>query len=163
LSFSAHADSKGILKLIHYCQPQNIMLVHGEKSKMSILKSKIEQELGIPCYDPPNGQIISIETKKDIPINVSVSLLNSLLTTRDKWICDQSDWNGESEALNPERYTEQIDLCKSLSILLHLCFQYVQIRKMYFQSYLVMTVFPWMVFLSWNPTKYGNNSIIYFI
>jgi integrator complex subunit 11 len=34
LSFSAHADAKGIMQLIQQCQPDNVMLVHGEKQKM---------------------------------------------------------------------------------------------------------------------------------
>lgn len=34
ISFSAHADAKGILQLIRQAQPKNIMLVHGEKQKM---------------------------------------------------------------------------------------------------------------------------------
>merc|ERR1711871_1110690 len=33
LSFSAHADAKGIMTLIRQCQPRNVLLVHGDKSK----------------------------------------------------------------------------------------------------------------------------------
>lgn len=36
LSFSAHADQKGILQLIEDCKPQNVVLVHGEKAGMYI-------------------------------------------------------------------------------------------------------------------------------
>ncbi|KAJ3020515.1 UNVERIFIED_CONTAM: Integrator complex subunit 11 [Siphonaria sp. JEL0065] len=60
LSFSAHADSKGILQLIGMCRPKNVMLVHGEARKMAVLKERIYQETGIPCYDPPNGTSITI-------------------------------------------------------------------------------------------------------
>lgn len=34
LSFSAHADAKGIMTLIKQIEPANVMLVHGEKKKM---------------------------------------------------------------------------------------------------------------------------------
>ena len=34
MSFSAHADSKGILELLSHLEPKNVMLVHGEKEKM---------------------------------------------------------------------------------------------------------------------------------
>ncbi|KAI8817616.1 beta-lactamase-like protein, partial [Fimicolochytrium jonesii] len=54
LSFSAHADAKGILQLIKMCAPRNVMLVHGEKKKMALLKSRIEADLGIPTFDPAN-------------------------------------------------------------------------------------------------------------
>ena len=37
MSFSAHADAKGILNLIKHVDPENVMLVHGEKSKMEKL------------------------------------------------------------------------------------------------------------------------------
>jgi len=34
MSFSAHADSKGILELLAHLEPKNVVLVHGEKEKM---------------------------------------------------------------------------------------------------------------------------------
>jgi len=43
MSFSAHADAKGIMQLIQYCEPQNVLLVHGEAVKMEFLKHKIQQ------------------------------------------------------------------------------------------------------------------------
>jgi integrator complex subunit 11 len=38
MSFSAHADSKGIMELLTHCEPKNVILVHGEKEKMNVLK-----------------------------------------------------------------------------------------------------------------------------
>ena len=43
MSFSAHADAKGIMQLIRMCEPENVMLVHGEAAKMEFLKSKINK------------------------------------------------------------------------------------------------------------------------
>mmetsp|Transcript_36615 Transcript_36615/g.35408 ORF Transcript_36615/g.35408 Transcript_36615/m.35408 type:complete len:106 (-) Transcript_36615:428-745(-) len=37
MSFSAHADAKGILELLNHLEPRNVVLVHGEKEKMRIL------------------------------------------------------------------------------------------------------------------------------
>lgn len=71
LSFSAHADAKGIMQLIRQCEPKNVVLVHGEKSKMGFLKEKIIQEFGIPCFDPPNGMTISIPTSQQVPVEIS--------------------------------------------------------------------------------------------
>ncbi|KJE94421.1 integrator complex subunit 11 [Capsaspora owczarzaki ATCC 30864] len=70
LSFSAHADAKGIVQLIRHAEPRNVMLVHGEKAKMAFLKAKIISEIGIPCFDPANGATVTIETAH--PISVSV-------------------------------------------------------------------------------------------
>jgi len=61
LSFSAHADAKGIMQLIRHCEPKNILLVHGEAAKMEFLRKKIEQEFGTLM-----GDIIPIFLKINI-------------------------------------------------------------------------------------------------
>ncbi|KAI9228864.1 MAG: cleavage and polyadenylation-specific factor 3-like protein, partial [Piptocephalis tieghemiana] len=58
LSFSAHADSKGILQLLRMAEPRHVMLVHGERRKMEVLAGRIYRELGLPCYHPPNGAAV---------------------------------------------------------------------------------------------------------
>ncbi|KAF0292879.1 Integrator complex subunit 11 [Amphibalanus amphitrite] len=75
MSFSAHADAKGIMQLIQYCQPKNVMLVHGDAEKMVFLKSKIQQELSLDCFNPANGETCTIVTKPTIAADVSLSLL----------------------------------------------------------------------------------------
>jgi len=79
LSFSAHADAKGIMQLIRQCEAKNVVLVHGEKSSMGFLKSRIMTEFGIPCFDPANGTTVSIETSHVIPIEMSANLLKQHL------------------------------------------------------------------------------------
>lgn len=44
MSFSAHADAKGIMQLVGQAEPERVLLVHGEAKKMEFLKQKIEQE-----------------------------------------------------------------------------------------------------------------------
>ncbi len=44
MSFSAHADAKGIMQLIQNCEPKNVVLVHGENSKMDFLREQIMKE-----------------------------------------------------------------------------------------------------------------------
>jgi len=75
LSFSAHADAKGIMQLIRQTEPKNVLLVHGEKGKMNFLKQKIKQEFGINCYDPPNGVCVPINTPHSVSVDVSNLLL----------------------------------------------------------------------------------------
>lgn len=79
MSFSAHADSKGIMELINMCEPKNVLLVHGEALKMKYLKTKIEQEIGINCYDPANGETVDIPTQISVPVDVSGALLKRTL------------------------------------------------------------------------------------
>lgn len=75
LSFSAHADAKGIMQLIKQCEAKNVVLVHGEKQKMGFLSDKIKKELGVDCFFPANGQNIEIQTSSAIPIKVSSSTI----------------------------------------------------------------------------------------
>eukprot|EP00297_Palpitomonas_bilix_P006031 CAMPEP_0113880598 /NCGR_PEP_ID=MMETSP0780_2-20120614/7879_1 /TAXON_ID=652834 /ORGANISM="Palpitomonas bilix" /LENGTH=431 /DNA_ID=CAMNT_0000867301 /DNA_START=281 /DNA_END=1576 /DNA_ORIENTATION=+ /assembly_acc=CAM_ASM_000599 len=62
MSFSAHADAKGIVRLIEIVKPKSVMLVHGERSRMAFLKKKIETEFEITCFDPPNGVAVLIRS-----------------------------------------------------------------------------------------------------
>lgn len=75
MSFSAHADAKGIMQLISYCEPRNVMLVHGEAAKMEFLKAKIRQEFNIDCYMPANGETATIMTPMTVAASVSTKLL----------------------------------------------------------------------------------------
>ncbi|KAI8892803.1 beta-lactamase-like protein [Globomyces pollinis-pini] len=77
LSFSAHADAKGIMALISMAKAKNVMLVHGEKLKMEQLKKRIEAELGVPTYDPANGVTVTIQTKPNFPISVPKELIDA--------------------------------------------------------------------------------------
>lgn len=80
MSFSAHADAKGIMQLIQHCEPRCVLLVHGEASKMEFLKRKIVQEFGIDCHMPANGESVSIPVRLSIPVDVSLNLLKRELT-----------------------------------------------------------------------------------
>ncbi|KAJ3092535.1 Integrator complex subunit 11 [Quaeritorhiza haematococci] len=75
LSFSAHADAKGIMQLVRMCEPRNVILVHGEKKKMGFLKQRMERELGIPTYDPANGATITLQTSLAVPVKISRELI----------------------------------------------------------------------------------------
>jgi integrator complex subunit 11 len=46
MSFSAHADAKGIMQLVSQCSPANVLLVHGEADKMKFLQDKVSKEFG---------------------------------------------------------------------------------------------------------------------
>ncbi len=45
------------------------------------MKQKIEKDFKIPCYNPPNGGSITIESLAPMPVNVSVELLKDTLTS----------------------------------------------------------------------------------
>ncbi|XP_022370034.1 integrator complex subunit 11 isoform X4 [Enhydra lutris kenyoni] len=75
MSFSAHADAKGIMQLVGQVEPEGVLLVHGEAKKMEFLKQKIEQELRVSCYMPANGETVTLPTSPSIPVGISLGLL----------------------------------------------------------------------------------------
>eukprot|EP00761_Pharyngomonas_kirbyi_P010020 gb/GECH01010038.1/.p1 GENE.gb/GECH01010038.1/~~gb/GECH01010038.1/.p1 ORF type:complete len:645 (+),score=101.70 gb/GECH01010038.1/:1-1935(+) len=75
LSFSAHADAKGILKLVRQVEPKNVVLVHGERNRMEFLKGKIVQDFGLNCWMPANGETVEVETFPPINVDISASLV----------------------------------------------------------------------------------------
>uniref|UniRef100_A0A1B6MGT3 Integrator complex subunit 11 n=1 Tax=Graphocephala atropunctata TaxID=36148 RepID=A0A1B6MGT3_9HEMI len=75
MSFSAHADAKGIMQLIQYCEPRNVMLVHGEAVKMHFLRDKIKQEFNLECFMPANGETCVIDTPYRLTTDVTLPLL----------------------------------------------------------------------------------------
>ena len=76
MSFSAHADSKGIMELLMHLEPKNVFLVHGEKQKMKVLADNVRQKLGVPCYYPPNHSVTIIETDPKIDVLISTDLIH---------------------------------------------------------------------------------------
>ena len=68
VSFSAHADAKGIINLIRNIDPEEIVFVHGDRMKMEIfnLWSKNNSAKGFECLPI---LLLSIS----LPVNVVLS------------------------------------------------------------------------------------------
>lgn len=64
MSFSAHADAKGMMQLIQTTKPASIVLVHGEKAKMKIFKDNFEKQSSIPVHYPPNGEVLNLSSEE---------------------------------------------------------------------------------------------------
>ena len=104
MSFSAHADSKGIMELLTHLEPKNVLLVHGEKQKMKVLAENVRQKLGVPCFYPPNHSVTHIPTLEDgatheIDIRVSMKIVemqNNLIQNKI--------WNIASESTDTQQH-----------------------------------------------------------
>lgn len=79
MSFSAHADAKGIMQLLRQAAPKNVMLVHGEASKMEFLQQKVMKEFGVNCFMPANGETVVVQTPPTIPVDMSRVLFKRTL------------------------------------------------------------------------------------
>uniref|UniRef100_A0A4W5NTX7 Integrator complex subunit 11 n=1 Tax=Hucho hucho TaxID=62062 RepID=A0A4W5NTX7_9TELE len=74
MSFSVHADPKGIMPLIRMAEPRNMLLVHREAKKIEFFKDKIEQ-FSINCFMPANGETTTVITNPSVPVDISLNLL----------------------------------------------------------------------------------------
>ncbi|KAL0921532.1 hypothetical protein M5K25_008613 [Dendrobium thyrsiflorum] len=124
MSFSPHTDAKGIMDLLSFLSPKHVILVHGEKPKMAILKGRIESELGIPCFYPANNEAVSVPAGQTIRVDVTNSFLRNYFNrnfNRSKHqplcISDTSINHEEiSEICSSERLTEGILLMEKNKI-----------------------------------------------
>jgi len=92
MSFSAHADAKGIMQLVGQAEPESVLLVHGEAKKMEFLKQKIEQEFRVNCYMPANGETVTLPTSPSIPVGISLGLLKREMA---QGMQGRAHWAGE--------------------------------------------------------------------
>ncbi|VDO87767.1 unnamed protein product [Haemonchus placei] len=79
MSFSAHADAKGIMQLIRDCQPRSVMFVHGEAAKMEFLKGKVEKEFRVPVLMPANGESVTIPGIANLEVDVPQDIVQRCL------------------------------------------------------------------------------------
>ncbi|KAM7270561.1 hypothetical protein ACFE04_029775 [Oxalis oulophora] len=77
MSFSPHTDAKGIMDLLKFLMPKNVILVHGEKPKMVKLQERIHSELGIQCYHPANHETIRLQPIQHVKASASDKFIRS--------------------------------------------------------------------------------------
>ncbi|CAI5441233.1 unnamed protein product [Caenorhabditis angaria] len=117
MSFSAHADAKGIMQLIRQCQPQHVMFVHGEAAKMEFLKGKVVKEFKIPVHMPANGETVSIEKLPTFELPISQDKIEKCISLdpnpskkqcpfNSKFVLDQSTQELEIEVNNEINLSE---------------------------------------------------------
>ncbi|KAH7298256.1 hypothetical protein KP509_25G033800 [Ceratopteris richardii] len=106
LSFSAHTDAKGIMDLLRHVSARHVILVHGEKPKMALLRTRIISELGVPCFVPGNGETVEVPSRLVLKVLASEKFLtksqsNSLQTSIKSKVDDVSA---------PKRHMEDVSL-----------------------------------------------------
>ncbi|MEN2495618.1 MAG: Integrator complex subunit 11, variant 3 [Marteilia pararefringens] len=114
LSFSAHADAKGIMQLIGMCCPKNVVLVHGEASKMEFIKQKIFSEFRVPCFMPDNGEILTIKTQNLVPIDLDYKLYKQMINTSNDDLISRKfkgimHFEGDSEVIQIDQINNYLE------------------------------------------------------
>lgn len=79
MSFSAHADAKGIMQLIRMTKPKHVMFVHGEAAKMEFLAKKVHKEIQIPCFTPANGETITVAGTPKVEIKANTDFIKETM------------------------------------------------------------------------------------
>jgi Zn-dependent metallo-hydrolase RNA specificity domain len=71
------------MNLIKHCEPESVVLVHGEKGRMEVFAEVVKDSLKIPCYYPANFEdlYISVKTKEQ---SYSVHVPRTLLESNDR-------------------------------------------------------------------------------
>lgn len=69
------------MDLIKHVNPRNVVLVHGEKSKMATLKARISSDLGIPCFDPTNHETVELSSRCAVKVSMSKSFVGANMET----------------------------------------------------------------------------------
>ena len=86
MSFSAHADAKGILQLIKHVEPKHVVFVHGDKvnfvffflitqifkKKMEVLREVVIDSFKLPCHMPANFEWLTLESPEPT-MSISIS------------------------------------------------------------------------------------------
>jgi integrator complex subunit 11 len=79
MSFSAHADAKGLLQLVKNVSPKNLVLVHGDAEVMKKFQVNVESTLNIPTTMPANlNEIFFNVYDMYYQIDVSLNLFEKL-------------------------------------------------------------------------------------
>ena len=81
MSFSAHADQKGLLQLINNISPKNLMLIHGDVEAMKKFKETCHSQISAKILMPENKENVTFnESPKYEQVSISRDLLNVIET-----------------------------------------------------------------------------------
>ena len=81
MSFSAHADQKGLLQLINNISPKNLMLIHGDYEAMKIFKETCQSQINAKIIMPENKENVTFnESPKYEQVSINRDLLNVIDT-----------------------------------------------------------------------------------
>jgi integrator complex subunit 11 len=79
MSFSAHADAKGLMQLVKNASPKNLVLVHGDAEIMKKFLANVESTLNISTTMPANHNEIYFNVyDMYYQIDISLDLFNNL-------------------------------------------------------------------------------------
>jgi hypothetical protein len=121
MSFSAHADAKGILSLVKNASPKNLVLVHGDVEVMKKFQKTVQDVLKINTYMPPNFEEIPFERVLFYnQIDISKKLfdyMNFMLNTTKNNILSENVKNFKSDFNKAENLVKEKNRANNTNII----------------------------------------------
>ena len=116
MSFSAHADAKGILQLIKQSSPKNIVFVHGDTEVMKKLQKTVDANLKINSFLPRNLEEIffyeNLKFFKRVSMRSDFYYFFDFLSKKFQQNMDKNDFSLES-GIDLNYYNCQILSCST--------------------------------------------------
>jgi hypothetical protein len=72
------------------------LLIHARE----VLKSQIQDELGVPCFDPENGASLIIDTKPKLPCKISSQAIQAAYNIDNTKLSINEDKNTNQDDSN---------------------------------------------------------------
>jgi integrator complex subunit 11 len=108
ISFSAHSDHRGILQVLRWVHPDNVVLVHGEEERMRGLCTEVQNLLGVPCYYPGNYEKLVIHCDVLTKLNIEYPLLNAYKQQFHQGFLGELFGESKTENINGTLYQDWI-------------------------------------------------------
>lgn len=130
MSFSAHTDQRGIMQLLEWLQPANVVLVHGEEERMRGLMGEVSRVMDIPCFMPANHERLVIPCPVSIPTEMPYSLLEQNRAELHHQFADELFNPVPSPFFTAHMSDCALESCQSLSLSCDLDLSPVQVRSL---------------------------------
>lgn len=97
----SHPDRRDIIRMCAHVNPENLMLVHGERTKIVKFQQDIQSFLSVKCYAPSNGEIVNIRSTREEPRACGSIRQSDGSTEVDEWDTLQSQYRELMIKLRP--------------------------------------------------------------
>jgi hypothetical protein len=154
MSFSAHTDHRGIMQLLAWLQPSNVVLVHGEEDRMRGLLETVESELGLPCFMPANHERLLINCPVSIPTEMPYAMLVDNRALFHREFADQLFNPTSSPYFTAHMSNCALESCSPLSLSCDLDMSAAQVRSLTKQIPVQITeITAYKTRLTWSEDK----------
>lgn len=104
MMFGSHADARGIVRTCRKVKARAVMLVHGDRDKVTQFRQQLSDALEVPCFAPANGDtvVISMSSLCPSPCRLSASLEDEAIGSGipDEWLTVINEYTKQAAELS---------------------------------------------------------------